>query len=295
MANLTTTAETNLIKAQQMSKAREVDFTQRFAGNVLQNLLNVLGVTRKIPMIDGTTMYLYKTTGTLQSGAVPEGEIIPLSQYQRTKTPFGEITLKKWRKAASAEAILKSGYQEAVVETDGKLLSDVQVGIRTDLMTAVKGITGTAVTADTMQKVLAQSWANLQVLFENDAIEAVHFMNPLTIADYLGTATISTQTAFGFQYVQDFLGMGTVILTSQVEQNKIISTAKENIVMYYVPVSDEVMAAFGMTADESGFIGIKSGYPNEQRGQIESLVMSGIQFLPEYASGVVQGTIGAGE
>ena len=31
---------------------------------------------------------------------------------------------------------------------------------------------------------------------------------------------------------------------------------------------------------------------NEERAQIESLVMSGIQFLVEYAAGVVKGTIG---
>ena len=55
-------------------------------------------------MMEGTTLYVYKTTGTLQSGAVPEGEIIPLSQYERTKEAVGEITLKKWRKAATAEA-----------------------------------------------------------------------------------------------------------------------------------------------------------------------------------------------
>ena len=133
--NVTNAAETNLIKAAQMKKVREVDFVEQFGGDVLPKLMEVLGVTRQIPMMEGTTMYVYKTTGTLQSGAVPEGEIIPLSQYERTKTGVGEITLKKWRKAASAEAIKKSGYQEAVTETDAKLLKDVQKGIRTDLFT----------------------------------------------------------------------------------------------------------------------------------------------------------------
>lgn len=289
--NVTTAAETNLITTAQMSKAREVDFTRRFTGTILRKLMDALGVTRKIPMIDGTTMYYYTTTGTLQDGNVGEGEIIPLSQYQRNKVPIGEITLKKWRKAASAEAILKSGYDEAVRQTDAKLLLDVQTGIRTDFFNYLKAIDATVVGGSNLQIVLAKTWGNLQVLFENDAIQAVHFLHPLTIADYLGTANITIQTAFGFNYIQDFLGLGTVIMTSQVPQGTVISTAKENLIMYYVPVSSEALSSLGLTSDETGYIGIKSGYPTEERAQVETLILSGIQFLVEYASGVIFGQI----
>lgn len=289
--NVTNEAETNLITKNQMTKVREVDFTRRFTGTILRKLIEALGVTRKIPLIDGTTMYYYTTTGTLQDGNVAEGEIIPLSQYQRDKTPIGEITLKKWRKAASAESILKSGYSEAVLETDAKLLLDVQTGIRTDFFNNLKGIDGTVVGASTLQMVLAKTWGNLQVLFENDAIEAVHFLHPLTIAEYLGAANISLQTAFGFNYISDFLGLGTIIMTSQVPQGQVISTAKENLIMYYVPVSSDAMSSLGVTSDQTGYIGIKSGYPTEERAQVESLVLSGIQFLVEYADGVVFGQV----
>lgn len=291
--NVTNAAETNLITTQQMAKAREVDLTLRFTGTILRKLMEALGVTRKIPMIDGTTMYYYTTTGTLQSGSVAEGEIIPLSQYQRNKVPVGEITLKKWRKAASAEAILKSGYAEAVRETDNKLIRDVQTAIRTDFFDYLKGIEATVVGASTLQMVLAKSWGNLQVLFENDSVEVVHFLHPLTIAEYLGAANITVQQAFGFNYIQDFLGLGTVIMTSQIPQGTVISTAKENLIMYYVPVSSEALSAFNMTADETGFIGVHSGYPTNERAQVETLIMSGIQFLVEYASGVVFGQIDA--
>ena len=294
-SNVTTAAETNVIKAAQMAKVREVDFVRRFSNNILPQLIKLLGVTRKIPMIDGTTMFYYTTTGTLQSGAVPEGEIIPLSKYQRNKVPIGEITLNKWRKAATAEAILKSGYTEAVTETDRKLLQDVQSGIRTSFFSFLTTVeSDTEVTGANLQTVLAKSWAQLQILFENDAIETVHFINPLTIADYLASASITTQTAFGFNYISDFLGLGTVILTSQVDQGKVFSTAKDNIIMYYVPVSADAMSSLGVTSDESGFVGIKSGYPTEERAQVESLVLCGIQFLVEMAAGVVAGTISDG-
>lgn len=294
--NVTNAAETNLIKATNMKKVREVDFVEQFGGNILPKLMEVLGVTRKIPMMEGTTMYVYKTTGTLQSGAVPEGEIIPLSQYERTKTAVGEITLKKWRKAASAEAIKKSGYDEAVNQTDAKLLKDVQKGIRTDLFTflaTMDGTTaGTPATGDTLQAALADAWGQLQVLFEDDTAEAVYFVNPLDIADYLKTAQITVQTAFGMNYVEDFLGLGTVIMTSQVTQGTFYATAKENLILYYLTMNGDIANAFELTADGTGYIGIKSGYQNEERAQIESLIMSGIQFLVEYEDGVVVGTIG---
>lgn len=286
-------AEDNLITTDEMKKVREVDFVTRFAHNSLAKLLEVLGVTRKIPMMEGTTMYVYSTTGTLHSGEVDEGDIIPLSQYETTKTPVGEITLKKWRKAVSAEAIKKSGYNASVIETDNALLRDVQAGIRSDLFGFLNGtITGsTAVTGNGLQEALANAWAQLQIKFEDDTAEAVYFVNPLDVAPYLAKANISTQTAFGMNYVEDFLGLGTVIMSSRITQGEFVATAKENLIMYYLTMNGDVANAFSLTADETGYIGIKSGYQNEERAQIESLVMSGIDILVEYAAGVIKGEI----
>ena len=288
-------AETNLTKAEQLKKVREVDFVSQFTHKSLAKLIEVLGVTRRIPMMEGTTMYTYKMTGTLQDGAVAEGDIIPLSQYEQVKVPVGEITLKKWRKAVSAEAIKKSGYATAVVETDAALLRDVQNGIRTDLFGFINagGTNATTVSGTTLQALLAALWGQLQVLFEDDTAEAVYFINPLDAAEYLGTANITVQTAFGMNYVENFLGLGTVIMSNRITQGTVIATAKQNLIMYYLTMNGDLAAAFNLTTDELGYIGIKSGYQNEERAQIESLVMDGIQFLVEYAEGVVKGTLTA--
>lgn len=289
-------AETNLTKAAQLKKVREVDFVSQFTHKSLAKLIEVLGVTRRIPMMEGTTMYTYKMTGTLQNGAVAEGDIIPLSQYEQVKVPVGEITLKKWRKAVSAEAIKKSGYATAVVETDAALLRDVQNGIRSDLFGFINagGTNATTASGTTLQALLAGMWGQLQVLFEDDTAEAVYFINPLDAAQYLGTANITVQTAFGMNYIENFLGLGTVIMSNRITQGTAIATAKQNLIMYYLTMNGDLAAAFDLTTDELGYIGIKSGYQNEERAQIESLVMDGIQFLVEYAEGVVKGTLGAG-
>ncbi len=295
MANVVTTAETNLITANQMKKAREIDFVNLFTHSSLAKLIEVLGVTRKIPMMEGTTMYVYETSGTLQSGAVPEGEIIPLSQYETTKTAVGEISLGKWRKAVSAEAIKKSGYEAAVRETDAALLRDVQAGVRTSFFNFLNGtITGSVTTTGVgLQAALANAWGKLQIAFEDDTAEAVYFLNPTDVADYLGGAQVSMQTAFGMNYIENFLGLGTVILSSRITAGTFVATAKQNLILYYLTMNGDIAQAFELTADELGFIGIKSGYQNEERAQIESLVMDGIQLLVEYAGGVIKGTITA--
>lgn len=286
-------AEDNLTVASDLKKIREVDFVQQFTHSSLAKLIEVLGVTRKIPMMEGTTMYTYTMSGTLQNGAVAEGEVIPLTEIEQTKTPVGEITLKKWRKGVSAEAIKKSGYQTAVVETDAKLLSLVQNGVRSDLFGFLNGtIAGaTTVVKTTLQEALAAAWGQLQVKFEDDTAQAVYFVNPLDIAEYLGAASITVQTAFGMNYIENFLGLGTVIMSSRITQGTFLATAKENIIMYYLTMNGDVAQAFNLTADELGYIGINSGYQNNERAQIESLVMCGIQFLVEYAAGVVKGEI----
>ena len=215
MATVNSTAETNLITQDRMKKVREVDFVRQFQHKSLAKLIEVLGVTRKIPMMEGTTLYCYTTTGELQDGNVAEGEIIPLSEYKTEKTPVGEITLKKWRKAASAEAIKKSGYNAAVRDTDAALLRDVQVSTRKDLFDFMNGTVtnSTPVSGDGLQAALAAAWGQLQVKFEDDTTQSIHFLNPLDISDYLGKSSITTQTAFGMNYIKDFLGLGTVFMS----------------------------------------------------------------------------------
>ena len=283
-------AETNLIKSEDLARAREIDFTYRFSESI-KKLMEALGVTRKIPKQAGTVLKAYKATGTLQDGNVAEGDLIPLSKYVTEPVSFDEITLKKWRKATSAEAIVEKGYNQAVVMTTDAMLKDVQKGIRSSFFTFLGTGTGKA-TGDTFQATLAQSWGQLQVLFEDDDIQSVYFMNPLDVADYLATANISLQTAFGMTYVENFLGLGTVIFNSSVPKGKIYATAKDNLVLYYIPVNGaDLNEAFSFTSDATGLIGIHEA-PDYTNMTASDTVVSGIVLFAERLDGVVVGTIG---
>lgn len=291
MANVVTDAETNVIKKAQMAKVRELDFATLFGENV-QNLLKMLGVTRKIPVTAGTALKVLKVTGTLQSGVVGEGEIIPLSQYATTYQTVAEATLQKWRKATTAEAILKGGYDQAVNETNKKMILDIQKSIRSQFVTFLA--TGTATASGTgLQAALANAWGKMQVLFEDDAVQMVTFINPMDVSDYLGKANITVQTAFGLNYVENFLGLGTVIMTGAISQGTFYSTAAENIVAYYINVSEAngLGDAFNFTTDaETGLVGIHED-GNYQRMQEETVAISGITLFAERLDGVIVGTI----
>lgn len=283
-------AEENLIKSEDLVRIREVEFTFMFSESI-KKLVEALGITRKIPKQAGTVLKAYKATGVLQDGNVPEGDLIPLSKYQTEPINFEEITLKKWRKATSAEAIVEKGYDQAVTMTTDQMIKDVQKGVRKTFFDFLATGTGTA-TGGTFQATLAQSWGQLQVLFEDDEIEAVYFMNPLDVADYLATANISLQTAFGMTYVKDFLGLGTVIFNSSVPKGKIYATARDNLVLYYIPVNGaDLNEAFSFTSDELGLIGIHE-QPDYDNMTAKDTVVSGIVLFAERIDGVVVGTIG---
>lgn len=284
-------AETNLIEKADLARAREVEFTNIFSENVTK-LMEALNVTRSIPKQAGAVLKAYKATGTLDNGDVDEGDIIPLSKYKTEAVSYGEMVLKKWRKSTSAEAIIDKGFDQAVEMTTDRMLKDVQKAIRTQLFTFLATGTGTA-TGVGLQATMAQAWGQLQTKFEDDTIESVFFVNPLDVADYLGKANITLQTAFGMSYVQNFMGLGTIIINSSVPKGKLYATASENIVNYYIPVNGaDLGEAFTFTSDETGYIGIHE-YADYDRMTANDTVVSGVTFIAERLDGVVVGTITA--
>ena len=283
-------AEENLITKKDLTRAREIDFVTAFGGSIAK-LMEALGVARQIPKQAGTILKAYKAVGTLASGEVAEGETIPLSKYKTTPVEIKEIALKKWRKAASAEAIIDRGYDQAVDMLTDEMLRDVQKAIRKDFFDLLGTGTGEAKGA-TFQAAIAQAWGQLQVLFEDDSVNAVYFLNPLDVADYLATAPITMQAAFGMTYVENFLGLGTVILNSSVPQGTIYATAKENLVLYYIPVNGaDLGSAFEFTADDTGYVGIheEADYTNMTAADT---VVCGMTLFAERLDGVVLAAIG---
>ncbi len=289
--NLQLFADENLTTTVDFSKVNSIDFVNQFEGSV-KKLIEALGVTRKMPLEKGNVIKVYKAEKAVKSGKVAEGELIPLSKVKRVLAGTHEVILEKFRKEVTAEAIQEQGFDEAVTWTDNELLKEIQKKVRGDFFTFLA--TGTAsATGASFQEVLAQTWGQVQILWEDDEISPVFFANQLDVADYMGKAGITTQTAFGLTYIENFLGLGTLILNSNVPKGKVYATAANNIVLAYVNAAGgELGKAFDLTTDETGYIGVTHTAVNNHL-TYETVAASGILLFAERLDGVVVGTISA--
>lgn len=282
-------APKNLIEVTDLARVREIDFVERFSEST-GKLIEMLGITRLEPKEAGTVLKIYKAQGKLEDGDVDEGETIPLSKYQTVGTPVGEMKLQKWRKATSAEAISERGYDQAVTMTEDRMIKDVQASIKDKFLGFLEKGTGVA-SGNGLQAALAAAWGQLQIKFEDNDIESVFLLNPQDVADYLATAQVTLQTAFGMSYIENFLGMGTVILTAGVPKGTFYATARENIVLYYLPVAGGAFnGAFDFRSDSTGYIGVheEADYTNMTSAET---VVSGVTLFAERPDGVIVGEI----
>lgn len=282
-------ADSNLITTADLEPAISIDFATRLATNV-NELQELLGVTEMMPMNAGSVIKIYKAVQTNTPAQVAEGEVIPLTKIEQKLAKTIEITLKKYRKSTSAEAIQRTGQSLAVNQTDAKLLSGIQAQIKKDFYTLIGKGTGKA-TGTNLQKTLSATWAGIKKYYQDIDATPIFFVSSDDVGEYLGTATISTQTAFGMTYVEDFLGLGTMVVSPSLAKGKVIGTAKENINGAYVPANaGDVANSFNLSADETGLVGMVHTI-GADTATIDTLAFSGVEFFPEMLDGVIIGTI----
>lgn len=273
------------------AKAQSIDFVNQFTGGI-KKLQEMLGLTRRNGLSEGSTIKTYKNSVTLADGDVAEGELIPLSKVEKTLDKTYELKYKKYRKAVTMEAIQRSGFDQALREADTFLLRKIQSNIRTDFASFLATGTGTA-TGKTLQAVVSDAWGQLQVLFENDnAGSVVILANPMDVSAYLGGSDITTQTAFGMTYFKAFLDVN-MMANASVPKGKIYATVSDNINLAYPRISGgEIGKAFSFTTDETGLVGI-THTPAYDRTNYETIIVTGPTLFAERLDGVVVGTIAA--
>lgn len=281
-------AETGTITTTDVAPVISIDFTSRISQNI-RELQELLGVIDLEPMAAGTEIKIYKWEVSEPAEQVGEGEKIGLTKVKRALKETITLSLDKYRKNTTAEAIQRSGRDIAVNKSDEQLIKKVQKAIKGSLYVMLNAGTGTATGKD-LQQVLANLWAELQEYYEDEDVNPIYFINPKDVADYLGTAQVTMQNAFGFTYIENFLGLGTAVISPKVTAKKSIATAKENLRGAYVPMSGDVAQTFSLTADETGLIGMVHAMVTEN-ATVDTLMMSCVKFFPEFADGVFIGTI----
>lgn len=284
----------NMMKAADFAKVSEIDFVSQFTEGI-RVLMEVLGLTRKIEKVPGQVIKTYKVTGTLEDGSVGEGEDIPLSHYKTEVAEIFELEVKKYRKQTTLEAINDKGYEQAVTDTDAKMVSQIQGVIKKDFFDFLPTGTGSA-SGVGLKGALAQTWGQLKVITEDFDIsdsDLLYMVNPLDIADYLEDTDVTVQTVFGMTYIKSFLGLYDVLVYSGVPAGTVYGTAKNNIILYYTnPRNSEVAKAFDFTTDETGYVGVHhdTTYKNLTT---DTVAICGMKLFAELLDWLVVGRIAA--
>lgn len=290
-------AKANLTKTTDLSvTAREVDFVTRFTKN-WDALREIMGIMRPIKKSPGTTLVSYEATLTLQSGAVGEGEDIPYSKASVNPVAYGDLTLEKYAKAVSIEAVNKYGAEVAVQKTDDAFLNELQGNVMDRFYTFLQ--TGTLKSTEaTFQMAVAMAIGRVKDKFKKlhkDSTSVVIFVNTLDAYAYLGAATLTVQSAFGMEYVENFMGADTMIMTSDIGRNTVIATPTENIDLYYVDPGDSQFKQLGLdytVEGETNLIGFHAnGNYNTAVG--ESFALMGMTLWAEYLDAIAVITVGA--
>ena len=187
--------------------AREVDFVTRFADN-WDALRNILGIMRPIRKAPGSKLVTYTADVTLESGTVGPGNVIPYSKATIVEAAKGDLEIEKYAKAVPIEDVNKYGAAVAVEKSDDAFLTKLQNVVLGRFYTFLNtgNLTGTAAT---WQAAIAKAQGEVLNKFatiQKDVTEVVGFANVLDAYDYLGSADITVQTAFGLNYIQNFMG-----------------------------------------------------------------------------------------
>lgn len=295
-------AKTNLIKQENIQvRAREVDFVTRFERN-WEHLREILGVLRMIKKDPGSTLKSKYAQGKLESGKVGEGEEIPYSKFEVKEKSYAEITVEKYAKAVSIEAIKTYGYDVAVELTDDEFLFELQTDVTSRFYTYLKTGSLTS-TESTFQMALAMAKGRVEDKFKQMHRSIpngiVGFVNGLDVYEYIGAANITVQNQFGFQYVKDFMGFNTIFLLSESEipRGKVIATPVDNIVLYYVDPSDSDFAKAGLVytvAGETPLIGFHT-QGNYHTAVSEAFAIMGMVLFAEYLDGISVISFGGSE
>lgn len=287
-------AKANLIKSADVQvTARELDFVTRFEAN-WEHLRDILGIMRPIKKQPGAQLKSKYAEGTLQPGAVGEGEDIPYSKFTVKETIYDEMTIEKYAKAVSIEAIKDHGYENAVAMTDDEFLFQLQTNV-TDRFYAYLN-TGTLEVTDatTFQMALALAKGSVLNKFKSmhrAATNVVAFVNIMDVYKYLGAAEITIQNQFGFNYIQNFMGYSVVFLLGddEVKQGRVIATPVENIVMYYVDPGDSDFVKAGLVyttgAGETNLIGFHT-QGNYNTAVSEAFAIMGMTLFAEYIDAI---------
>lgn len=271
---------------------REIDFVTRF-GNNWDHLREILGITRPIKKVNGAVLRSKKARISLQSGSVNEAATIPFSEAFVDEVPYAEMTVEKYAKSVTLEAIKDHGYDAAVGMTDDAFLYELQNRVTGKFYTYLK--TGELTNIQTSFKAALAMAKGLVVnkfkAMHRNVTNVVGFVNVLDVYEWLaGQNTYNVESKFGFEYLKNFMGYSTIFLCAdgEIPQGTVIATPVENIVNYYVDPSDSDFARAGLSYAVDGITNMIGFHTvgNYSNATSEAYAILGLILFAEYLDGI---------
>lgn len=277
--------------------AREVDFVTRFDDN--WTALNaILGVMRPIRKSPGTRLTAVKASVALANTQATPGAVIPYSKASFVPVAYDDLNLELYAAATTIQDVEKYGAAIAVEKLDDAFLVALQGKVLQKFYTflATGTLTGAASSWKAAIAKAQGAVLNKFAAMQKNITGLVGFANILDAYDYLADAQITTQTAFGLQYVKDFMGMQNLILLpeSMIPRGVVRVTPVDNIDLYYVDPSDGDFARMGLTytvKGETNLIGFHAkGNYNTAVG--ETYAIMGMALWAEHLDGIASFDVG---
>lgn len=276
--------------------AREIDFVSRFTNNweALREILGIMNPVRKQP---GTQLVSYTASVQLESGAVDAGEIIPYSKATIVQASKADLSLAKYAKAVPIEDVAQYGAAIAVQKSDEAFLNELQ-GVVLDnfydvLLDDTSPMTSTETTFQMAVSIAIGKVRDKFKKLRKNVSNIVVFANTMDVYRYLGAADIDIQSNFGIDYVKNFLGATTMILTSEIDEGTVVAIPSDNLVLYYIDPGDGEFAQLGLNYTVEGETNLIGFHANGNYGTAvgESFALMGMALWPEYADGICIVTI----
>jgi hypothetical protein len=290
--NTTTTANFQI-------DAKTIDFVERFNLN-WDAITEIMGIMRPVRKAPGTKLTSYKVEITRGNGQTAEGDEVELSQANVTPVSYKDLSLKADRMRITAQDVEKYGADVAVKRTTNAFINKVQGEILDEFYEfALTGeLTGSE---DTFQMAVSMAVAKVKDKFKKMRLNygnIVVFANTLDVGRYLGSAQISTQTQNGVEYLKNFLGADTMIVSSEIPEGKVVAIPADNIVLYYVDPADSDFKELGLDYytgnSETNLIGAhREGVYGRISG--DTHILYGLTLWAEYLDAISVITVGAGE
>lgn len=278
--------------------AKLIDYVEKFNAS-WEAWAEIMGIMRPIRKTPGTRLRSYKVNVDLSDAEYVEGDEVALSKANVTEVAHKDLELTPDRMRVTAKAVKDYGAEIAVRKTRSAFLNAVRGKVLDEFYAFA--LTGTLTgNEDTFQMAVSMAVAKVKDKFKKMRLNygnVVVFANTLDVGRYLGAAQISTQTQEGIEYLKNFLGADTMIVSSEIPEGTVLAIPAENINLYYIDPEDGDLQELGLYyytgSSDTNIIGVaQEGVYDHVSG--DTHVLYGIALWAEYLDAIAVIKVGAG-